>query len=338
MFRSSTSRRKRNFAAFFILFFSFAFSASASSHIARFVFVTEPRTVAAGAISEEITIQAQDASGNAVAPNETVDLKFSSSASTGEFLNAAGNPVSTVMNSNWKNRTFYYRDTASGVFTIKVNATGRVSGNTWEATQTITVVRAQSPPPSPPEGNAAQEKVATAPIVSVDAGEDRKAAPNEVLEFRGIIKTADGKPLMNARFFWDFGDSERAEEISTAHAFRGPGQYRVGFHVISGNTAVSDYVTVTVTKNPEIAVNPPPAPNVTISAQETQKAVPQNGDRAAHQSVRASPSPENTKAEIAAVAAATAEPQSRLLPPMLMAAALSAFAAIGFLLIRIFSL
>ena len=124
--------------------------ASASSHIAKFVFITEPQSIKAGDISEELTIQAQDAAGNKATTTETTYLEFFSTPSGGEFLDASGKTVRNIMNRGTANRTFYYRDSAVGEFTLKVRATGKESLNSWEATQKITVEDPVSPPPAPP--------------------------------------------------------------------------------------------------------------------------------------------------------------------------------------------
>ena len=122
----------------------FAAVAYAASNIAAFNFITEPQTINPGEFSGSLTIQSQDASGEKVNTAETIDLEFLSASPTGEFLNSSGNPVSAVMSKGTANRTFYYRDSASGVFTLNIKATGRESGQSWTATQNITVGQAQS--------------------------------------------------------------------------------------------------------------------------------------------------------------------------------------------------
>lgn len=247
--------------ALFILFFAalFAFSASATSHVAQFVFITEPRTAKPNEISEEIIIQAQDESGNPVSPGETLDLEFISSSPTGEFLNSSGEPVSKVWNSNWKNRTFYYRDSVEGTHTLLLKATGRTSRKTWEASQKITVSGENSAAPSsqpsdyiaggrhangaPPAENSVQASI------QAYAGEDRAVAVGSEINFLGHATGLDGKPLDTARFWWNFGDGESKEGRSVGHIFMIPGEYTVGLHVSSGEYAASDYLKVQVIPN-----------------------------------------------------------------------------------------
>lgn len=243
--------------AFYILL---AFSASATSHITRFAFVTEPRTVAPGEISEEITVQAQDAAGNAVSLGETVDLEFISSSASGEFLNSEGKPASQVMNSNWKNRTFYYRDSAEGSHTLKIKATGRVSGKSWEASQKITVSEDNSSSPSsgansesPSTGSGtniySSSGVEKTPSIKAYAGEDKTVAVGSEINFFGSATGLNGKPLENARFWWNFGDGASKEGRSVGHVFMIPGEYTVGLHVSTGEYAASDYLKVSVIPN-----------------------------------------------------------------------------------------
>ncbi|MCR4279312.1 MAG: alpha/beta hydrolase [Candidatus Zambryskibacteria bacterium] len=122
------------------------------AQVAQIVFTTNEQTIEPGEISEKITIQLQDAEGNSFQTTETVDLVFSSDSSTGEFLSpSTTTPVTTTMASGTANKNFRYRDSTAGNFTLTINATGRTSGNTWSATQTIAVL----------------ESVPTLPTVSV---------------------------------------------------------------------------------------------------------------------------------------------------------------------------
>lgn len=234
----------------------------ASSHVADFVFTTESRTVKPGEISEEIIIQAQDSGGNAVSPNETLDLEFLSSSVSGEFLNSSAESVSTVWNSNWKNRTFYYRDSAMGVYTLRVKAVGRASLRVWEMAQSITIseggavsssssstqtnlVLFSSPSPSSGPSQPAPER----PNIKAYAGEDRTVVAGALLEFSGSATGLKGEPLINARFFWNFGDGETKEGRAVSHIFMIPGKYVIGLHVSSGEYAASDYLNVDASPN-----------------------------------------------------------------------------------------
>ncbi len=105
---------------------------AASENITQLVFTTPPRTVAPATLSDVLTIQTQGAGGAAEQLDETADLTFLSSSATGEFLNSAGNPASTVMSRGSANRSFYYRDQTAGAPTL--NASERSAAVTGFAT------------------------------------------------------------------------------------------------------------------------------------------------------------------------------------------------------------
>src|SRR3989344_3516778 len=92
----------------------------ANSHIVRFTFTTPPQDIAVGAVSEQITIEAQDVSGSAV-NGHTVCIHIVSSSPTGEFSTNAENwsaePVRTLvltLSSNQYRRNLYYKDSTDG--------------------------------------------------------------------------------------------------------------------------------------------------------------------------------------------------------------------------------
>ncbi|MBI2121762.1 MAG: PKD domain-containing protein [Candidatus Sungbacteria bacterium] len=244
----------------FLAFFPFA-EISAASSIARFVFITESRLVQPGAISDEIKIQAQDAAGFEIKTEETIDLEFLSTSSSGEFLNSSGNPVSAVMAKNTANRTFYYRDSRAGIYNITVKATGRDSGKSWSASQPITISDSNDPSadssgenPSPVmpltssvsggEANFASDKK-----IQAYAGEDRTVVAGANMEFSGSAKGVNGEPLTNARFWWNFGNGETKEGKTINYSFLIPGRYTMGLHVSSGEYSASDYAAIEVIPN-----------------------------------------------------------------------------------------
>jgi len=234
----------------------------AASLIASFVFTTDPQTVSQGKLSDVLQIQARDATGSEIKTLETIDLEFSSTSSTGEFLNATANPVSTVMSKGTANRSFYYRDFTSGSHTLKIKAQGRDSGTSWTVSQMITIstpqtssggtqtvssaqavgaVPASPSPQSPPLSSNAQ--------IQVNAGADQTVTVGSLVEFEGTAVGLKKEPLETARFWWNFGDGETQEGRSTTHIFRVPGTYIIGLHVSSGEYSSSDYVTARVLVN-----------------------------------------------------------------------------------------
>lgn len=244
----------------------FAGSVFAISGITQFVFLTNPQTIRPLELSGALKIQAQDANGTEIKTEETIDLTFSSTSLTGEFLNASSSPVSTVMNKGTANRTFYYQDSNSGIYTLTVKAKGRDSGTSWTVSQTITISDAAvassiSAPPTPSGVGAPTGSVGATPSptptpssslsgsspsskINVDAGVDQTATVGSEVHFNGSTTGLKKEPLDQARFWWNFGDGETQEGKFTTHIFRIPGTYIVGLHVSSGEYAASDYVTV----------------------------------------------------------------------------------------------
>lgn len=216
-----------------------------------------------GKLSGDIQIQAQDANGIKINTDETIDLEFSSTSSTGEFLNENAESVKTVMSKGTANRYFNYRDATSGSHALKVKAKGRESGLSWTASQTITVssnvsvpssssatapspVPVPAPPSLPPVPVPA---VSSNSQIHVDAGPDQTVTVGSLVEFKGTALGLKKEPLPAARFWWNFGDGETQEGKATDHIFRIPGTYIVGLHVSSGEYSSSDYATVRVLEN-----------------------------------------------------------------------------------------
>jgi len=242
---------------------------AADSPIARFVFITDPQTIAAGALSGALTVQAQDQGGILHKSDETIDLIFLSTSPTGAFLNAAGGPVDPVMNRNTANRTFYYRDTAPGAPMLTVKATGRISGLSWTASQVIRIdASALSSVSSPPSSSAASTTTGgasssyrapvaplpSAPAIQAFAGEDRVVLAGVEEDFIGAAIGLVREPITNARFWWNFGDGQTFEGRSVGHTWREPGIYTVALAVSSGEYAASDYAAVRVIPN-QIAIS-----------------------------------------------------------------------------------
>lgn len=252
--------RKGAFFSLTLFLFCLSFfppAARADSLIARFVFVTEPQSVPAGERSGACTVQAQNAVGNSQQSEETIDLVFSSTSASGEFLGETGDPVRTVMNKGTANRTFYYRDSSLGTHTLTVAAVGRISGKSWTVSQQITIESAGSaalpavvlPAASIPPGFGVVSPAPSTPGIEARAGSDRTVVAGASVDFAGTAIGLLGIPIDNARFWWNFGDGATAEGIRVSHAFRAPGTYMVGLHVSSGAYAGSDYATITVVPN-----------------------------------------------------------------------------------------
>lgn len=261
--------KRKPIAIFFALagfLFLFSLCARADTLIDRFVFTTDPQIIKAGAISGALTVQAQDEAGNPHKSEETIDMIFSSTSSTGEFLNASGGSADPVMNKNTANRTFYYRDIARGTHTLTIKATGRISGKSWTASQSIgididqgstapsgAVSVSSSISSSTPSGSSAYHTpvaaLSPAPTIQAFAGEDHTALAGAEELFVGEAIGLVHEPITNARFWWNFGDGTTAEGKSVGHTYRDPGIYTLALSVSSGEYAASDYAAVRVLPN-----------------------------------------------------------------------------------------
>src|SRR3989338_5724308 len=110
------------------------------AQVSKIVFTTEPQTVKLGEISGTITIQLQDSAGNSSKATETIDVEFLSASASGEFLSpSSDNIVTKTISTGSANKNFRYRDSTNGTFTMTVKATGRTSGDIWNANQVVTI-------------------------------------------------------------------------------------------------------------------------------------------------------------------------------------------------------
>jgi hypothetical protein len=153
------------------------------AQVAQIVFITPEKTIESGQISEVITVQLQDESGNLFKTDETIDLVFTSSSLTGEFLSPASTTaVTLIMASGTANKNFRYKDSNAGVYIITVKATGRVSKLSWEASQSITV----------------KDPIVTLPTISISGPvfEDVTWSPeNGVYVLENIVTIPEGVTL-----------------------------------------------------------------------------------------------------------------------------------------------
>lgn len=225
------------------------------AEVANLVFTNEQRTVAPGEISQELTLQMQDLSGNPVAPGETVDLEFSSTSQSGEFLNSSGNAASTTWNSNWQNRIFYYRDSVVGTHTLTIKAIGRTSSGSWTATQQIIVSvgnqgQQEQNQQEEPNSEGADQWVMDNKSISVDAGGDRTVVAGARYLFEGVAYGLKGEPLTSASFLWNFGNGSVEHGDKVFYTYHFPGKYSAVFSASTANYSDSDSIVVTVLPSP----------------------------------------------------------------------------------------
>jgi len=234
-----------------ILFF--VFPAASFAQIAKIVFTTDPQTVKPNTLSGSITIQTQDSSGNVFQTIETIDLEFISTSATGEFLGGTGNPVTTYMNKNTANRTFYYKDSTEGVFTITVNAKGRETSQEWSVNQQIIVSSSapQSTDQNPPEvlgasssssssssssqssGSSTVNVSSLSAQLEVLAGSDRTTSPGSPIWFQATTKK--NTTLTGLELNWSFGDGNVGTGSLVSHTYKYHGDYVVVLSARAGD-------------------------------------------------------------------------------------------------------
>jgi hypothetical protein len=236
----------------FIAVLFLLFPAVSSAQVSKIAFTTDPQTIKPNELSGPITIQAQNSGGNAYQTPETIDLEFISASPTGEFLGSTGNPATKTMNKNTANRTFYYRDSAEGAFTITVNAKGRDTGQEWSANQTIVVSNSASDNnPSSSSGevlgssgssssSASSSGGSAADIVSslnsqleVLAGSDRTTSPGSPIWFQATVKKNTASTGLELN--WSFGDGNVGIGSLVSHTYKYPGDYAVVLSARAGD-------------------------------------------------------------------------------------------------------
>lgn len=217
------------------------FPAVCLAEISQVVFITEPQTIRLGELSAAITIQSQDASGGVYQTPETLDLQFISTSGTGQFLNSSGNAATTYMGKNTANRTFYYKDSSEGTFTITVNVRGRESGIELGTSQEITVSSgaAASSGNSADSGGEVLGASSTSSVsggsttyvsslnsqLEIVAGNDRSSAPGSPIWFQATVKKNTTKSSVDLN--WSFGDGEVGVGPLVSHSYKYPGEYVV---------------------------------------------------------------------------------------------------------------
>ena len=120
----------------------------ACAEVTGIAFTTDPQSIAVGAVSDKITVQSQTA-GTEQKIAETGDLYLSSNSSTGQFSSSNTNwtPVDKVtMSKNSANRTFYYKNSTQGLYTLTAKLVLRDSGSSWVTNQAIAVGTSLSQP------------------------------------------------------------------------------------------------------------------------------------------------------------------------------------------------
>ena len=252
-----------------------------SGQVTNFVFTTDSQTVELGAVSAQITLQAQASDGASVGLPQTGCLLLESASSQGQFSSSATNwsPVSVLtMSKSTANRSFYYKDTQGGTRTLTVKVALKPEEVTksctswptgewniqWTATQSITVgdsSGSSDTSTTTSQTNTTQQTQTTttttttsSPVSSyvtppeiqifADGGDDRTVIVGADTEFWGRAYNRDKEVLDRVRFMWNFGDGSTAEGITVLHHFDYPGRYAVVLNIAEHRSAASDVIVV----------------------------------------------------------------------------------------------
>lgn len=231
------------------------FPISVSATVSKINFTTESQNIGIGAISEVLTIQVQDSSGSLSETAETLDLTFTSTSGSGEFLGSTGNAVSKTMNKNTANRSFYYRDSKEGTHTITVAATGRDSGKTFSVSQQINVgpsSNATAPSGSSQNSSGASATTASTPVskivvnslFEIYGGSDRLTSVGSPINFQVLVKKSESS--VRPEFSWSFGDGSVGGGENTIHTYKYSGTYAVVVNAKFGKQVAISRLKVTV--------------------------------------------------------------------------------------------
>lgn len=231
---------KRFLLAFTLAFFGFSFALAAPSNL---TFTTDPQSVMPGTPSDKLTVSTGEAVG------ETSDLFLTSSSATGEFSSSNTNwqPVSQMTwNSNWTNRTFYYRDTTEGAPTITAKLVTRTSQTTLIATQAITIgaggggsgntdsSEEETSSGSSGTSNVTLVKTTSSKVTSKSRVEIPSLAP---VQTPVVFKVKSGAEERGTHYYWSFGDGAVTRGLQATHLYDFPGTYVVALTARRGDEA-----------------------------------------------------------------------------------------------------
>ena len=246
-----------------------------SAQVADFVFVSDSQTIVLGAVSGQMTVQAQSSGGTSVNIPQTACFSFDTSSSRGEFSSSATtwNSVTVLtMNKNTANKSFYYKDIQEGAYTLTVKVSlkpedeSRSCANwpvgewniSWTATQNITVGVASpssnsdtgvatSTAQNTSTGNSSNDSVMPPPPkVFADGGSDRTVIVGADTEFRARAYDEKKNIIGFSRFHWNFGDGSTSDASTVSHRFEYPGRYVVVLDIPEEKDSVADQIIVTV--------------------------------------------------------------------------------------------
>lgn len=243
--------------------------------VSGLTFTTDPQTIVPNTISDKLTVSSGEAVG------KIADLALTSSSASGEFLNDSGEAVRPTWNSNWANRTFYYRDVTAGTYTITATLKTRASQESWSATQTITVGAGgggndddsdnsdnsdndaddgsndnDSSPDVVTQNNSSAHSSQT-PVgqvtlttpFKIGAGRPRLVSVHSPVTFQ--VESTGATPDQ-VRYRWSFGDGGDAMGEQATHTYAFAGEYNVVISTVGHNGATAVGRTTVSVSEPAI--------------------------------------------------------------------------------------
>ena len=253
----------------------------AHADVSAVAFTSAPQTIAPDAVSEQLTIQLQDGSGNSAKAPSTACASLTSSSASGQFSSSATswNPVSVLtISKNSANRNFYYKDGSSGTHTLTARVAQKPEGESrsctawpvaewpvgWSATEEVTVGSAgntgeNAAASTSPEDTANAEPAALTTEsgngsvggayeqrIFASAKLPAKGVAGADLAFEAVAIGLKKEPISNARFIWSFGDGAAIEGKRVYHAYHYPGTYVVLVEASSGEWSATDRRDITI--------------------------------------------------------------------------------------------
>lgn len=216
-------RNNLTIALIFLSLLAAPFSALAAE-IDKVVFTSAEQTIAPSTPSSQMTVEAEDAAGEAVR-GSTVCVQIISSSPSAEFSTNStswnSTPVrklSLTISSNQYRRNFYYRDSSEGTFTLTLRAALRPEGSTcttwkgsasWTSTQPI-VVKV-----------GADTIVDAAPAAPADAAPKYAASPSQTKKQYATEKSKYSSNMVGAEVFEEQRADPGAPQTAASGLFSG---------------------------------------------------------------------------------------------------------------------
>ncbi|OGZ29292.1 MAG: hypothetical protein A2931_02535 [Candidatus Niyogibacteria bacterium RIFCSPLOWO2_01_FULL_45_48] len=254
----------------FLVFWA-GFALAATS---QFVFTTEQQTIEPNVVSEKITVQFRNTTGDPVSAGQTSCLQLVSSSPSGEFSSSSDNwnlvNVLTI-NSNWTSRSFYYLDPTEGAHTMTARVALKPAeeprscpswpveewGVDFTAEQGISIGDAPSPSAESQSQSSSDDSGTITPTASAIKaefgakilGDDRITIVGAEVNLEAAVLDSSGKPVASDDFLWSFGDGAYARGRFASHAYNYLGKYIIFLNSSVSGVSFGDSITVSVIPN-----------------------------------------------------------------------------------------